>query len=100
MKNRQLAKRVEKSARSGAVKDILKHEGHDLKDAAGNVVGKGLPHFQTDGVRGHTFWGKLKLPLGGITAAKVLDNVVDILSDPLKSDHELGGSCLDEGDCS
>ncbi|MCE4540803.1 RHS repeat-associated core domain-containing protein, partial [Pelomonas sp. P7] len=46
------AKQIEIAARNGDKEGILQHKGHELKD--GSV---GDPHFQTEGVDGHTFWG-------------------------------------------
>jgi hypothetical protein len=49
--SRQAAKAIERGAFDGA-EDVLRHKGHDLVDGA-----KGLPHYQTPGKYGHTFWG-------------------------------------------
>lgn len=49
--DRQAAKAIERGAFGGA-EDVLRHKGHDLADG-----GKGMPHFQTPGKYGHTFWG-------------------------------------------
>jgi RHS repeat-associated protein len=49
---RQAAKQVEDAANGGA-EDLLRHSGHDLRDGS-----TGLPHYQTDGKYGHTFWRK------------------------------------------
>jgi RHS repeat-associated protein len=51
--NRQAAKAIERGAFGGG-EDVLRHTGHDLQDGS-----KGMPHFQTDGKYGHTFWGSL-----------------------------------------
>jgi len=48
------AKQIEIASRNGRTNEILQHSGHELKD--GSV---GDPHFQTDGVSGHTFWGEM-----------------------------------------
>ena len=65
---RQVASQIEAAAhgRDGQ----LKHAGHELKDG-----GKGLPHYQTDGVKGHSFWGKLSV--GILAAAAGLDQVAE-----------------------
>lgn len=42
-----------------ATGDILKHRGHQLKDAAKNVIGKGDPHYQLDKIGGHIFYSSL-----------------------------------------
>ncbi|MQP77674.1 hypothetical protein CQ393_17475, partial [Stenotrophomonas sp. MYb238] len=65
---RQLSHQIENAANSGrARRDVA----HDLKDGSG----KGLPHYQTDGVRGHTFWGKLSVAAASAVAA--LDQVAE-----------------------
>ena len=46
------AKQIEIASRNGSKEGVLQHKGHELKD--GSV---GDPHFQTEGVTGHTFWG-------------------------------------------
>lgn len=62
--SRQLARQIETAAHG---KDnLLKHKGHELPDGS---VGK--PHFQTDGSKGHTFWGIVTAALLG--AADLLD---------------------------
>jgi RHS repeat-associated protein len=62
--SRQMAKQIETAAHG---KDnLLKHRGHELPDGS---VGK--PHFQTDGSKGHTFWGVVTATLLG--AADMLD---------------------------
>ncbi|MEL1264690.1 RHS repeat-associated core domain-containing protein [Pseudoxanthomonas putridarboris] len=65
---RQVASQIETAAhgRDGQ----LKHAGHELKDG-----GNGLPHYQTDGVKGHSFWGKLSV--GILAAAAGLDQVAE-----------------------
>lgn len=65
---RQVASQIETAAhgRDGQ----LKHAGHELKDG-----GKGLPHYQTDGAKGHSFWGKLSV--GILAAAAGLDQVAE-----------------------
>jgi RHS repeat-associated protein len=51
-KNEQTARAIEKAARNGDTRGIRKHKGHELDDGS-----TGMPHYQTDGVPGHTFWG-------------------------------------------
>ncbi|MBL8481305.1 MAG: RHS domain-containing protein [Rhodocyclaceae bacterium] len=46
---RQLAKQIETASNDG--KEVVRHKGHDLQNGE-----SGLPHYQTDGRRGHTFW--------------------------------------------
>jgi RHS repeat-associated protein len=48
----QHARQVEVAAH-GAGNGLLKHKGHKLEDGS-----KGMPHYQTDGKPGHTFWGQ------------------------------------------
>lgn len=52
MKTERLSHEVERAASCG--KPIIRHKGHTLPDGS-----KGLPHYQQDGLSGHTFWGKL-----------------------------------------
>lgn len=62
--SRQMARQIETAAHG---KDnLLRHKGHELPDGS---VGK--PHFQTDGSKGHTFWGVVTATLLG--AADLLD---------------------------
>lgn len=49
---RQLAHEIETAANGKA--DQLKHAAHELEDGS-----RGLPHYQTEGVRGHAFWGSM-----------------------------------------
>ncbi|QTA84136.1 RHS repeat domain-containing protein [Desulfonema magnum] len=62
-KNKQSAHEIEVAARNGNTKDILRHKGHELRDADRNILRgndgsplKGRPHYQTDGINGHSFW--------------------------------------------
>jgi hypothetical protein len=48
--SRQMAKQIETAASGG--KPVIKHKGHDLDRGT-----RGSPHYQTEGQRGHTFWG-------------------------------------------
>ena len=48
----------------------LRHVGHELGDGS-----KGLPHYQTEGVKGHAFWGKVSV------AALVTANLIDKAAD-------------------
>jgi hypothetical protein len=58
LRSKQAAREVEKAAGNGAG-DMLRHKGHSLKNG-----GTGEPHYQTDGVKGHAFWGALDDILG------------------------------------
>jgi hypothetical protein len=55
METRQAAKAVERAA-SGGSGELLRDEGHELANGKA-----GLPHYQTEGMYGHTFWGKLTM---------------------------------------
>ena len=48
--DKQMAGEIERAAARG--EPIVRHGGHPLKNGL-----KGRPHFQTDGVDGHSFWG-------------------------------------------
>ena len=65
---RQAASQIETAA-NGA-EGQLKHAGHELKDGS-----KGLPHYQTEGTQGHTFWGKLSVAT--VAVADALDQVAE-----------------------
>lgn len=58
--NKQAAKAIERGAFGGA-KDVVRHKGHDLPDGT-----TGMPHFQTPGKPGHTFWGGVLGFLGSL----------------------------------
>lgn len=47
----------------------MQHKGHDLKDGS-----KGDPHFQTEGVNGHTFWGSQSgaIPIGMLAEVLII----------------------------
>jgi RHS repeat-associated protein len=70
----------------------LRQDGHSLKDDSGNVVGKGFPHYQTDGVEGHSFINKTVSVILAIGAAHLnqqadaLDSVAEVADniDPYK----------------
>ncbi|MCL6712580.1 hypothetical protein M8R20_36955 [Pseudomonas sp. R2.Fl] len=66
---KQVASQVETAANEQKGEQ-LRHAGHDLKDG-----GKGLPHYQTEGVKGHSFWGKLSA--GALMVAGVLDKTAE-----------------------
>jgi len=73
---RQVASQIETAAhgRDGQ----LKHAAHELKDGGGT----GLPHYQTDGVQGHAFWGKVSVAAALLAGG--LDNAAEAaeLADP------------------
>jgi RHS repeat-associated protein len=62
--SRPVAKQIETAAHGRD--NLLKHRGHELPNGS---VGK--PHFQTDGSKGHTFWGVVTATLLG--TADLLD---------------------------
>ena len=77
----QVAKQIESGAFGGSRKsgDLLKHEGHVLKDGS-----TGMPHYQTEGQLGHTFWGTLSAVLGATAVGlEHISNVVDAIPDPI-----------------
>jgi RHS repeat-associated protein/uncharacterized repeat protein (TIGR01451 family) len=51
VKTKQPAKQVETAANGGT--DVLRHKGHELPNGS-----TGMPHYQTPGKQGHTFWGR------------------------------------------
>lgn len=65
---RQMASQIETSAHGTEGK--LKHTGHELDGG-----GTGLPHYQTEGVRGHSFWGKVSV--GALAVAGTLEQAAD-----------------------
>ena len=65
---RQVARQIETSAHGA--EGQLKHVGHELEGG-----GKGLPHYQTESVRGHSFWGKVSV--GALALAGTLEQVAD-----------------------
>lgn len=56
---RQISSSIEGAAHGAD--DQLKHAGHELKDGS-----KGLPHYQTQGKAGHSFWGQLSVAAAGL----------------------------------
>ncbi len=66
---RQVASQIETASRGGR-DGQLKHAAHELEDGS-----KGLPHYQTEGKRGHTFWGKVSV--GALALAGTLDRVAE-----------------------
>lgn len=66
---RQVASQIETASRGGR-EGQLRHAGHELGEGS-----KGLPHYQTEGKKGHTFWGKLSV--AAVAAAGALDQVAE-----------------------
>jgi RHS repeat-associated protein len=66
---KQIASQIETSATGGRSKQ-LKHSGHMMDDGS-----KGLPHYQTDGKYGHSFWGKIGV--AAMAAAGSLDQMAE-----------------------
>lgn len=88
---RQLASQIETAAhgRDGQ----LKHAAHELAEGE-----KGLPHYQTEGIKGHSFWGKLSV--GIVALADALDQGAEAadLIDPYRisdagPENECANSC-------
>lgn len=65
----QIAHKIEAAADNGRG-NVIKHSGHTLKDGS-----KGLPHYQAEGRKGHTFWGTLSI--AALAIAGGLDNVAE-----------------------
>jgi len=65
---KQISKQVETAAYGS--EDQLRHVGHELEDGS-----RGLPHYQTEGKSGHSFWGKVGAVAGAIGVA--LDKVAE-----------------------
>lgn len=82
---RQLSSQIEHAANPhGARRDVA----HELKDGSGT---KGLPHYQTDGVRGHTFWGKVSVAAASLATglnqvAEAAEYIPDATPRPATSD--------------
>lgn len=84
------AKAVELAKNSGDKSNMREYKGHGLPNGETR-----LPHFQTDGDFGHTFWGKLSALFTGVCspmegggqdmAAATKDAVNELKSDPVGS---------------
>ena len=79
---RQKAKEIEKAANNG--KPVMRHNGHDLPDGSA-----GKPHFQTQGLKGHTFYGvgaagaaESRSSGDGITGRDLAEGLLDLLTSP------------------
>jgi hypothetical protein len=68
------AKQIENAANNGKTEGIMQHKGHELKD--GSI---GDPHFQTEGVKGHTFWGNQS---GAVVIGFLFDMAIPFLLTP------------------
>lgn len=53
-KSKQQARQVEEANAGGDKSTVLRHKGHELRDGS-----TGRPHYQTEGKKGHSMWGKL-----------------------------------------
>ena len=72
MNSRQMADRLEHSVARNP-EDVMRHSGHPLPDGS-----RGMPHFQTEGMRGHSFWGIAVAVTAGIDKlADVIDELTD-----------------------
>ena len=65
---RQAANQIERAAHPDG--EQLKHAAHELKDGS-----KGLPHYQTEGVSGHAFWGTVSV--AALATAGALDQFAE-----------------------
>jgi RHS repeat-associated protein len=74
---RQIARQIEEAADNGQG-NVIKHAAHELKDGS-----KGLPHYQSDRLKGHTFWGTLSV--AALAVAEQLDETAEAADavDPL-----------------
>lgn len=70
--HRQLAAQIERAA-ANSPDDILRHNGHLLKDGSGKT---GLPHYQNKKTPGHTFYGA---SAGGVSIGDRALEVVDFV---------------------
>jgi RHS repeat-associated protein len=71
---RQLSGQIERAGNQ-TKENVVRHSGHDLGDGK-----KGLPHFQTEGKAGHTFYGTLTAVGAAIlTGLDYLDRATDPL---------------------
>lgn len=74
----QVARQIENAA-DGGRGNVIKHAGHELKDGS-----KGLPHYQAEGRKGHTFWGALSAAAlavaGGLEEVAEASDAVDPLN--------------------
>ncbi|MCK0127531.1 RHS repeat-associated core domain-containing protein [Erythrobacter sp. F6033] len=63
----------------------MRHKGHALKDKDGKPTGqKGKPHNQTEGRKGHSFWGHLSAAGAvGLEAVDQAMEAADAISNPL-----------------
>jgi RHS repeat-associated protein len=72
VQRRQTAGEIERAS-AGTDQKVMRHPGHDLGDGD-----KGYPHFQTDGAKGHSFYGALSaIGVTILTAADDLDKATD-----------------------
>jgi hypothetical protein len=80
---KQVAKQIETAAKGP--KGQLRHGGHDLPEGK-----KGMPHYQTDGALGHSFWGTVSV--ASLSVAAALDSVAEYAEavDPLT--HLISGT--------
>ncbi|MBT2143981.1 MULTISPECIES: RHS repeat-associated core domain-containing protein [unclassified Rhodanobacter] len=81
---RQISSGVERAAHGSDGQ--LKHVGHELKDGS-----KGLPHYQTEGKTGHSFWGKVSVVAASFAgalnqAAEAAEYIPDIAPRPATQD--------------
>jgi len=65
---KQVANQIETAAHG--TDGQLRHVGHEIDNGV-----KGLPHYQTEGARGHSFWGKVSV--GALAMAGALDQLAE-----------------------
>lgn len=67
----------------------IRHKGHDLDDGA-----KGRPHVQTEGQKGHGFWGTLSaIGTAVVTVIEVLDQATNPFNEAGLSECQTLGAC-------
>jgi RHS repeat-associated protein len=81
---RQVASGIESAAHGRGGQ--LKHSAHELEDGA-----KGLPHYQTEGKMGHSFWGKVSVAAAFLAAgldqvAEAAEYIPDVAPRPATND--------------
>jgi RHS repeat-associated protein len=77
LERESLSEAAEIAANGGDCTNIIRHKGHQLADGE-----LGLPHYQTDGLPGHSFWGPITM-MGMIEFLGDALNPVDAISGEL-----------------
>jgi hypothetical protein len=78
MKRKSDAKAVEVAKNGGDKSNILKHDGHELPNGE-----TGLPHYQTEGSHGHSFWGGAisMIGLGSELISGLVEDLIDTVAE-------------------